>query len=458
MIAPLSHCDLKDLGGQMYALAAELYPICRSVTGPGVRQTLERIGQIVPLVVHEVPTSTPLLDWKAPREWHIRDAYIADDTGLRIVDFKSSTLHVVGYSIPVHTRLGWSELKAHLHTLPDRPEWIPYRNSFAVEQWGFCLSHRQYLQLEALGERQYEIHIDSSLQFGSLTYGEVFLAGDVEEEVLISTHICHPSLANDNLSGIAVATYLARELQHRARRYSYRFLFVPATLGAIAWLARNRASAQRIKHGWVLAGVGDAGPPTYKASRRGNADVDRAFHQVLKHRDQPFSVEDFSPLGYDERQFCSPGFNLPMGCLMRTPHGRYPEYHTSADNLDFISPASLVDTWSICCEVVDVLEGNRRFLNRHPYGEPCLGPRGLYKAFGSSTAPRDLQSAVLWALNLCDGRHSLLDIAERAQLPFGLVQQAIQLLLMHDLVAAIDPSGSTPALENENVTSSLLVI
>ena len=438
MIAVSSNAHAGELGRRMYALAAELYPICRSLTGPGVRRTLARLAQIVPLEVHEVPSGTAAFDWEVPREWSVRDAYIQDESGRRVVDFRQSNLHVVGYSIPVRTTLRWSELKSHLHYLPDRPDWIPYRNSFAAEDWGFCLSHRQYRQLEALGERVYEVCIDSSLEQGSLTYGEVFLPGESNDEVLISTHVCHPSLANDNLSGIAVATYLAQELEQRARRYSYRFLFIPATIGAITWLYLNRDHVADIKHGWVLTGVGDAGAPTYKRSRRGNAEVDLAFAHVLEHSGGGSAVLDFEPFGYDERQFCSPGFDLPMGCLMRTPHRRYPEYHTSADNLALICPESLADSWSICLRVVEVLEGNRRFVNRHPYGEPRLGPRGLYQSFGTGLQASEIQHAVMWVLNLCDGRHTLLDIAERSKLPFATIHRAAELLRDHELLAATD--------------------
>ena len=456
MIAFSSNSHAGELGRRMYALAAELYPICRSLTGPGVRQTLARLAQIVPLEVQEVPSGTTVFDWEVPREWSVRDAYIQDESGRRVVDFHESNLHVVGYSIPVRTTLRWSDLKSHLHHLPDRPDWVPYRNSFAAENWGFCLSHRQFQQLEALDEQVYEVCIDSSLEQGSLTYGEVFLPGETDDEVLISTHVCHPSLANDNLSGIAVATYLAQELQQRARRYSYRFLFIPATIGAITWLYLNQDHVARIKHGWVLTGVGDAGAPTYKRSRRGNAEVDRAFAHVLQHAGEGSALLDFEPFGYDERQFCSPGFDLPMGCLMRTPHQRYPEYHTSADNLDLISPASMSDSWSICLRVVELLEGNRRFINRHPHGEPRLGPRGLYQSFGTGLPAREVQNAVLWVLNLCDGQHTLLDIAERSKLPFAAVHQAAELLCDHELLAAMDTCPTTVHRGNGSLLQTIL--
>jgi aminopeptidase-like protein len=441
----------------MLELAATLFPICRSLTGSGVRQTLGILAQRLPLEVQEVPSGTAIFDWEVPREWRIRDAYIKDASGQRIVDFRSSNLHVVGYSVPVRKTIRWSELKAHLYTLPDHPEWVPYRTSYSTETWGFCLTHRQFLRLEAQGEREYEICIDSALEQGSLTYGEVTLPGETDDEVLISTHICHPSLANDNLSGIAVAAYLAQELQQRQLRYSYRFLFVPVTYGAITWLWRNQESVHRVQHGWVLSGVGDSGVPTYKRSRRGTAPVDRAFAHVLKHRGDGAELRDFEPFGYDERQFCSPGFNLPMGCLMRTPNQQYPEYHTSADNLDFIRPESMFDTWSICLRVIEILEGSRHFVSRFPYCEPRLAPRGLYQPFVAGQPPRELQNALLWVLNLCDGQHTLLDIAERAKLPFAAVQQAAELLQDHELITPLDLCRSAIHSKNEPTPQTALL-
>ena len=310
------------MGAELHDFVTELYPICRSITGDGVRETLRRIGDRIPLDVHEIPTGTEAFDWTVPREWNIRDAYVADADGRRVIDFQACNLHVVGYSTPVDARMSLAELKEHLTSIPERPEWIPYRTSYYRPDWGFCVSHNALL---ALADGEYHVRIDSSLEHGHLTYGECFLAGDSEAEVLISTHVCHPSLANDNLSGIAVATFLARALAGAPRRLSYRFVFVPGTIGAITWLSQNRAAVSRVKHGLVLTGVGDSGPPTYKRSRRGNAPIDRAVAHVLFHSGDAHEVVDFSPYGYDERQYCSPGFDLPVGCFMRTPWGRYSE-------------------------------------------------------------------------------------------------------------------------------------
>jgi aminopeptidase-like protein len=420
-----------DVGREMYELIAELYPLCRSLTGDGVRKTLSILNKHLPLDIHEVPTGTPVFDWTVPKEWNIRDAYVKNAQGERIIDFHRSNLHVVSYSTPIRKTLRLEELREHLFTLPDRPEWIPYRTSYYTANWGFCLSHNQLLELQ---DNEYEVCIDASLENGHLTYGEYYLPGDTIDEVLLSCHICHPSLCNDNLSGIALVAFLAKYLGARARRYSYRFLFIPGTIGSITWLCLNEAEVTKIKHGFVVAGVGDAGNFTYKRSRRGDTEIDRIFSHVLKHSGKDYTIIDFFPYGYDERQFCSPGFNLPVGCLMRTPHGQYPEYHTSADGLDFIQPTFLADSFSKCLSVLDVLEHNKIYLNQNPKCEPQLGKRALYGAIGGQTDRRIGELAMLWVLNFADGHHTLLDIAERAGIEFESVRLAAQALLTHELL------------------------
>jgi aminopeptidase-like protein len=421
------------VGAAMHRLATELYPICRSITGNGVRETLAILRREVPMEIHEVPSGTPVFDWTVPREWNIRDAYIKNLAGERVVDFKKSNLHVVSYSVPINRRMPLAELKSHLHTLPDHPDWVPYRTSYYNETWGFSLSHRL---LQSLPDGEYDVCIDSTLQDGHLTYGEYLLPGTTPEEVLISCHVCHPSLCNDNLSGMTVATELARWVTALpARRYSYRFLFIPGTIGSITWLARNEKNAQRIRHGLVITCVGDGGRFTYKRSRRGNAEIDHVVEHVLKHSGQPYAVEDFFPFGYDERQYCSPGFNLPVGCLMRSPHGTFPEYHTSADNLEFIRPAFLEGTLRRYIKSIEVLEGNATYVNLNPKCEPQLGRRGLYSAFGTKPEHKLNQMAVLWVLNMSDGSHSLLDIANRAQMPFKEVRLAADALIDCALLA-----------------------
>lgn len=417
----------QTLGKAMQEFMAQLYPICRSITGDGVRETLRLLQKKLPLEMYEIPSGTKVFDWTVPLEWNVIDAYIKNEQGERLVDFKAHNLHLMSYSSPVRKKMTLSELRPHLFTLPDHPEWIPYRTSYYKENWGFCLSEKQLLEVQK--EAEFNVVVDSSLKSGSLTYGEIFLPGESVEEVLLSCHVCHPSLCNDNLSGIAVAVSLAQTMAARIRRYSYRFLFLPGTIGSITWLAQNEQRVSRIKHGLVLTGVGDAGNVTYKKSRRGNAVIDRAMAHVLKHSGSPHAIINFFPYGYDERQYCSPAFDLPVGCFMRTPHGEYPEYHSSADNLDFVKTESLVDSYDRCLEVLELLEGNRIYLNQNPKCEPQLGRRGLYRSVAGQQEKHSMELALLWVLNGSDGCHTLLDIAERADLPFGIIRSAAESLV-----------------------------
>jgi len=418
-------------GQAMYGLISELYPLCRSITGNGLRQTLRLLRQQIPLELREVPTGTQVFDWTVPKEWNIRDAYVKNSQGERVIDFQKSNLHVVNYSVPVRERMPLSELKKHLFTLPAHPQWIPYRTSYYKETWGFCLSERQLTEMK---DEEYEVCIDSTLDDGQLTYGECFLPGETHDEVLISCHACHPSLCNDNLSGIALAVSLARLLGSAPRRYSYRFLFIPGTIGAITWLAMNEDKISHIKHGLVLTGVGDAGSLHYKKSKKGTAAIDRAAANVLQHSGQPHQVLDFSPYGYDERQYCSPGINLPVGRLSRTPHGTFPEYHTSADNLEFVHPDKLGEALMVCLEIVSVLENNGTFVNLNPKCEPQLGKRGLYRMVGGTADAGASEMAMLWVLNQSDGKNSLLDIAERSGMRFEAIRKAAEALEDHKLL------------------------
>lgn len=430
-----------NIGDQIYALAAEIFPICRSITGDGVRETLRRIGQHMAIEVHEVPSGTKVFDWTVPKEWNIRDAYIADGSGEKIVDFSACNLHVVGYSVPVRKRVSLDELKEHLHTIPDQPDLIPYRTAYDAEDWGFCISHNQF---EKLRDEFYDVVIDSTLQDGSLTYGECLIKGATEDEILLCTHICHPSLATEGCSSLALLTQLAKRLRALKTRYSYRFLFAPSTIGTITWLARNEKRVSRIKHGLVLANVGDGAPPVYKKSRRGDADVDRASAYALKHSGVSSRIVDFSPYGYDERQFCSPGFNLPIGLLQRSVHGEFPEYHTSADNLGFIRRQYLEESYRIVANILDILENNLVYVNAMPKCEPQLGKRGLYAGGGSKDAvARNLSN--LWVLNLADGAHSILDIAERTNLPFDVIASSARQLEEHQLLMRPSSSRQTPS-------------
>ncbi|GAB3008802.1 DUF4910 domain-containing protein [Amycolatopsis acidiphila] len=414
-------------GEEMHALVERLYPLCRSITGDGVRRTLEIVSEYLPLETFEVPTGTEVFDWTVPQEWNIRDAYIADASGRRVVDFRESNLHVVGYSTPVDARMTLEQLRPHLHTLPEQPSLVPYRTSYYSPSWGFCLAQEA---LDRLPDGEYDVRIDSTVDDGQLTYAEHVVPGQVTDEVIVSCHTCHPSLANDNLAGIAVAAFLARELKNPW--YTYRFLFMPGTIGAITWLSRNAERIDKVKHGLVLACAGDSGQLTYKKSRRGDAEIDRVLQYVLRGRTH--EVVEFSPYGYDERQFCSPGFNLGVGSLSRTPYARYPEYHTSGDNPAFVLPEAMEDTLAVCRDAFAVLDRNRRYLNLSPYGEPQLGKRGLYDSLGGRSDAKQAQLAMLWVLNLADGEHSLLDVAERSGLPFDSVAGAAHALHRAELI------------------------
>jgi aminopeptidase-like protein len=407
-------------GDELYRFAGRLYPICRSITGNGVRETLRLVGACVPLATHEVPSGTRVFDWEVPAEWNIEDAALIDLDGRRVVDFRRHNLHVVGYSEPRSTELSLEELWSHLHSLPDHPEWIPYRTSYYRRDWGFCLSHRDR---ERLRPGRYRVEIDSALTRGSLTYGETVIPGATREEVLFFTHVCHPSLANDNTSGIAVTTALAQWIAGEKRRYTYRFVFAPGTIGSLCWLKRNEHRLGRIRHGLVLVLLGDPGPLTYKMSRRETSEIDAVAGCVLSALDPHSRVVGFSPYGYDERQLCSPGFDLPVGRLTRSVNGGYPQYHSSADDLALIRPEFLWQSLEACQRIVATLEGNRRYINLSPRGEPRLGKRGLYDALGGTGAAQGEQ-ALLWVLNQSDGTRSLLDVARRSGMDFQVMREA----------------------------------
>jgi len=424
----------EKMGEDLYRLIERLYPICRSITGNGVRETLDIIKEYLSLEVNEVPTGTQVFDWTVPDEWNIKDAYIKNEKGEKIVDFKKLNLHVLNYSIPVNETMDLETLKAHLFTIPEYPDWIPYRTSYHNKNWGFCISHNQLLRLK---DGSYEVKIDSTLQPGSLTYGEHLIKGSSSEEVIISCHVCHPSLCNDNLSGIAVATFLARELEKLHLKYSYRFLFIPGTIGSITWLSLNEDKIKNIRHGIVLTLLGDKTKFHYKKSRRGDAEIDRIILRQLKNKFTDFGIIDFYPYGYDERQFCSPGFNLPVGRLSRKPHGEFPEYHTSADNLDFVKPEHLSESLDLLLSIIRELESSEKYLNLSPKCEPQLGKRGLFKQIGGQSETNDYQMALLWILNLSDGEHSLQDIEEKSRLNVAILRDAAEALCKVNLLKKI---------------------
>jgi aminopeptidase-like protein len=427
-----------EIGSSMLALIRELYPIGRSITGPGLRATVARLSEIVPLQVTEVPSGTRVFDWTVPDEWSVEEAFIETASGHRVVDFNESNLHVVGYSQPVDAEMTLAELRPHLFSLPEHPDWIPYRTSYYSPSWGFCLADRL---LKSLPDGRYRAVIRSRIAPGSLTLAEYVHRGATADEVLIFAHDCHPSLANDNLSGLSVAIHLAASLRSRATHYTYRFVFAPATIGSIAWLASNEASLHRIRHGLVLSLLGDRGAFHYKATRAGDRAIDRAAWHVLGTEFQGSRRLDFEPWGYDERQFNSPGIDLAVGRLTRTPNGEFPEYHTSADNPNFLSADALGESWLACLKVLEALDCDSRYVNLQPKGEPQLGRRGLYRSMGGYQDVPARQLALLWMLNLSDGANSILDIASRSRLPFGLIAGAAADLQQAGLLAPAPDAG-----------------
>lgn len=409
-------------GVAMHALLRELYPLTRSITGAGLRATVMRLGAEVPLDVTEVPSGTKVFDWTVPDEWSIDEAFIEHESGRRFAEFRKLNLHVVGYSTPMDTTMTLDALRPHLHSLPDQPDFVPFVNSYYKPDWGFCLTHRE---LQSLPLGKYRVVIRSRIFPGSLTLAEHVHHGSSTEEILIFAHDCHPSLANDNLSGLVVATRLAAFLSRRETRYTYRFLFAPATIGSITWLATNELTLPKIRHGLVLSLLGDGGALHYKKSRGGNHAIDRAAWHVLRKEFPASRLLDFSPWGYDERQFCSPGINLPMGRLTRTPNGEFIEYHTSGDNVDFVLPQTLGQSWLACLKIFEALEADTSYVNLSPKGEPQLGRRGLYRSTGGYyTDVPDRQMALFWMLNQSDGCTTLLDIAEKSGLSAGILARA----------------------------------
>ncbi len=427
--------EQKKIGDELYELIERLYPICRSITGNGVRETLRVIGEVAPIKITEIPSGTKVFDWTIPKEWNINDAYVMDPKGNKIVDFKKNNLHVLNYSVPVDKEVSLQELKEHMFSLPENPDLIPYRTSYYKETWGFCIEDKK---LNGLKEGNYKVKIDSQLQNGFLTYGECYIPGETDEEIFISTHICHPSLCNDNLSGITISTFLAKHIFNRKHRYSYRFVFVPGTIGAISWLALNEKKVRNIKHGMVLSLLGDNASFTYKKSRNGDADIDRVVEYVLKEHNQGNKVIEFFPYGYDERQYCSPGFNLPVGCLMRSMFGTFPEYHTSGDNLSFVRKEKLQESFEILTDIFYHLEANNRYINLNPKCEPQLGKRGLYSKLGGTNDNKQMQLACLWILNKSDGKNDLLDVVNSSGLSFRLILEAADALLEVELLKELN--------------------
>jgi aminopeptidase-like protein len=417
-----------------------LWPIFRSITGEGVRQTHNVLSELIRLERTEIPSGTQVFDWTIPKEWKVNEAYIIDPNGKRVLDVKENNLHLLNYSIPFRGVLSRTELDKNLYSLPDKPTAIPYVTSYYSPRWGFCLSQQQR---DALPDGDYQVVVDTELFDGSLTLSEAILPGETKDEVLISTYTCHPSLASNELSGPLVAAFLYKELAKlESRRLTYRFIFLPETIGAITYLhLRGEYLKQHLIAGYVITCIGDTGNFTYKRSRQSNlistlALVDRAAEHVLKHSKKSHKILDFSPLGSDERQYCSPGFNLPVGSLMRSMYGTYPEYHTSLDNKSLISFEAMAEAVGMYLSVMKVLELNRTYKNLFPHGEPQLGKRGLYETLGRNTIP-ELSSAVFWLLNYADGDHDLLWIAEKSGYSIELLDKAAKACLEANIIEEV---------------------
>lgn len=438
-----------DRGDALHAFAAELYPICRSITGNGVRETLRLIGTRIPIKLTEVPSGSRVFDWEVPDEWNIEGANLLDPDGRVVVDFRQHNLHVVSYSEPVDATLTLAQLRPHLHTAR-HPDWIPYRTSYYRRTWGLCVRERD---LNAWRDGLYRVRVNSHLGRGSLTYGECVIPGSSRDEVLFFTHVCHPSLANDNTSGMALSTELARWLASEPRRYTYRFVFAPGTIGSLSWLKRNESRLGRVRHGLVLGLLGDPAPLTYKRSRRGDAEIDRIAEFALSTLDPGFRTIPFEPYGYDERQLCSPGFNLPVGRLTRSVNDGYPQYHSSADDLSLITAGQLDASLSACQRICEIIESNRTYINLRPKGEPRLGKRGLYGSVGGNS-PAEREHAMLWVLNQSDGEHSILDIAKTSGRSFGLLAQAASDLRNARLLREVPAPGKRGTRSNRTPARS----
>lgn len=401
-----------------------LWPICRSITGNGLRESFKILQEIIPLELTEVPTGTKVFDWEIPKEWNIRDAYIITPDGKKIADFRINNLHLVNYSIPVNKKLSYDELKEHIYTLPSLPDAIPYITSYYKEHWGFCLSHTVWLSLSNEGE--YTVFIDSDLENGSLTYGDLVLKGESEEEILFSSYLCHPSMANNELSGPLTMAFLYKKIKEMPnRRYTYRFILAPETVGVIAYLAKyGEGIKANLKAGYVLTCCGDAANFVYKRSKQEHSLADKAAEHILKNQDIPYEVINYAVGGSDERQYCSPGFNLPVGSLTRSIYRRYKEYHTSLDNKSFISFEAMIKTIDVYFNFAKAIELNDFYINKVSYCEPQLGKREMYPSSAGWINSTEYLYDLLHFLSYADGNIDLLSIAEkrnRSVLDFELV-------------------------------------
>jgi aminopeptidase-like protein len=426
--------EFEHCGPFMHRLMTQLFPICRSITGDGVRETLRIIQTLIPVTISEVPSGTKVFDWTVPKEWNIREAFVLDPQGRKIIDFKENNLHVVGYAAPIARSVTLSELQKHLHSLEDQPDAIPWVTSVYEERWGFCLAHSQRVRLE---EGTYQVFIDSELKEGSLTYGELIIPGTSSKEVFISTYICHPSMANNELSGPVLATMLAKWLASEPRRFTYRIIFIPETIGSITYLSKNVESMKRnIVAGFNLTCVGDERAYSYLPSRKGSTLADKVALNVLRSKHPDFKEYSFLERGSDERQYCSPGVDLPVVSLMRTKYREFPEYHTSLDNLELVTPAGLEGSFVLHKDCIELLERNRVYKMRC-LGEPQLGTRGLYPTIATKKSHR-LVTEILNFIAYADGTNDLIDISNTIQVPawnlYPLIDQLVAAELLEEQV------------------------
>lgn len=439
----MTHFDFQvlpwgDLLAETESLFEDLFPICRSITGNGVRETLAKLQTVAPFEVKEIPSGTVCYDWVVPDEWNINAGFIEDSKGRRIIDFDENNLHVVNYSIPVDEQVSFQQLEPHLHYLPELPQAIPYRTSYYNREWGFCLTYEQFQRLDR--DETYHVFIDSTLNTGSLTYGETIIHGTSDQEFLISTYCCHPSLANDNLSGQILWALLLRELQTRPTKNSYRFIIVPETIGAIAYLSQNEDSMKQIKGGFIPTTVAGPGQFGYKQTFLGNHLIDRVVRQTFRELNVPYIEYPFDINGSDEAHYSAPFFRIPIGTISKDKYYEYDFYHTSLDNLDFVSPAYLVESLKLYVLAIEKLEMNSCYESLNPYSEPMLGKRGLYPKVGGSIkqpatdfernhlereyriSTEDIiygneLDTIRWLMFYSDGTNSLLDISEKTDLP-----------------------------------------
>jgi aminopeptidase-like protein len=422
--------DFENCGPEMHALLADLFPICRSITGDGVRETLRVIQRRIPFTIVDVPSGTTAFDWIIPKEWNITDAYVLDESGKKVVDFQKSNLHVVGYSVPVNKTVSLSELQAHLYSLEDQPNAIPYVTSYYEERWGFCIPHNLR---QTLKEGSYKVVIDSELKDGHLTYAELIIPGELEQEIFLSTYVCHPSMANNELSGPVVTTMLAKWIASEPRRYTYRIIFIPETIGSLTYLSRHISwMKEHVIAGFNVTCVGDDRAYSYVPSRHGNTLADKVALAILHEKHPEFIRYSYLDRGSDERQYCSPGVDLPVVSVMRSKYRAYPEYHTSLDNLEVVTPTGLQGGFSVLRDCIELLEKNRVY-QATCLGEPQLGRRGLFPSVGTKDTHRIVADLINF-LAYADGTHDLMDICNILRVPAWRLYPIVDSLLAEGLI------------------------